>query len=264
MQQSINYVFLQGILGLVSIRDTEHGKTANLSLMTESFYEHKDGSFVIDTCWHNVTANESERIKCFDQLRRGAKVSVSGFLRAVKYQDANGQSVTTFRVIATDITVLPEETALPPCKQAGSIGQKEIIYRQVEKETRLEAEMDIAKKIKATGTDSLIFQNISECYPAESRNQLCVPMPNKRNYLIISAFVNEDGKLNFTAWGWNDEAFITTLPAEDVTTDVLMSLYSLLDRAVSDKENVAMEGNRLVFTEAGKQKYGQNASPRVL
>ncbi|MDP2363974.1 MAG: single-stranded DNA-binding protein [Ignavibacteria bacterium] len=91
MAFSLNKIMLIGNLG----RDVEtRFTTANVSISsfsmaTTNSYKGKDGNWVNETTWHNVTVfNLSDYMK--EQLKKGKKVYVEGRLTKRDYTDKEG------------------------------------------------------------------------------------------------------------------------------------------------------------------------------
>ena len=91
MSFSLNKIMLIGTLG----KDAETRFTTNnlsvtsFSLATENSYKGKDGNWVNETMWHNVTAFKvSDFIK--DNLVKGRKFYVEGRISKRDYTDKDG------------------------------------------------------------------------------------------------------------------------------------------------------------------------------
>ncbi len=91
MAFSLNRIMLIGNLG----RDAETRFTTNnlsvtnFSLATTNSYKGKDGNWINETTWHNITSfNLSDYFK--DNLKKGKKVYVEGRLTKREYTDKEG------------------------------------------------------------------------------------------------------------------------------------------------------------------------------
>ncbi|MFZ2863190.1 MAG: single-stranded DNA-binding protein [Ignavibacteriaceae bacterium] len=107
MAFSLNRIMLIGNLG----RDVEtrfSGDTLSISsfsLATTYSYKGKDGNWVNETTWHNITAyNLSDFMK--EQLKKGKKVYVEGRLKKGEYTDKEGVKRYTTEVISERIISL--------------------------------------------------------------------------------------------------------------------------------------------------------------
>ena len=91
MAFSLNKIMLIGNLG----RDVETRFTtgnvsiSNFSMATTNSYKGKDGNWVNETTWHNITVfNLSDFMK--ENLKKGRKVYVEGRLTKREYTDKEG------------------------------------------------------------------------------------------------------------------------------------------------------------------------------
>jgi single-strand DNA-binding protein len=108
MAFSLNKIMLIGNLG----RDAETRFTTSnnisitgFSLATTYSYKGKDGNWVNETTWHNITVfNLSDFMK--EQLKKGKKVYVEGRLTKKEYTDKDGNKRTSTDVIAERIIPL--------------------------------------------------------------------------------------------------------------------------------------------------------------
>ena len=104
----LNRIELQGIVGSVKITPVGDTKVARFSVCTETTYKGPEG-IVIDCCWFQITAWESETIICLDQLEKGKAVKVSGRVRVQRYTDSEGCDRQCWEVMAREIEILRME-----------------------------------------------------------------------------------------------------------------------------------------------------------
>lgn len=111
MAFSLNKIMLIGNLG----RDAETRFTntnvsvTSFSLATTHSYKGKDGNWVNETTWHNITVfNLSDYMK--EQLKKGRKIYVEGRLTKREYTDKEGIKRYSTDVISERIIPL-ESTA---------------------------------------------------------------------------------------------------------------------------------------------------------
>ncbi len=111
MAFSLNKIMLIGNLG----RDAETRFTntnvsiTGFSLATTHSYKGKDGNWVNETTWHNITVfNLSDYMK--EQLKKGRKIYVEGRLTKREYTDKEGNKRYSTDVISERIIPL-ESTA---------------------------------------------------------------------------------------------------------------------------------------------------------
>lgn len=108
MAFSLNKIMLIGNLG----RDAEtrfitgnNVSITGFSLATTHSYKGKDGNWVNETTWHNITVfNLSDFMK--EQLKKGKKVYVEGRLTKREYTDKDGNKRSSTDVIAERIIPL--------------------------------------------------------------------------------------------------------------------------------------------------------------
>ncbi len=107
MAFSLNKIMLIGNLG----RDAETRFTTNnvsltnFTLATTHSYKGKNGDWVNETTWHNITAfNLSDYFK--ENLKKGKKIYVEGRLRKREYTDKDGNKRFATEVISDRIIPL--------------------------------------------------------------------------------------------------------------------------------------------------------------
>jgi len=107
MAFSLNKIMLIGNLG----RDVETRFTtdslsiSSFSIATTNSYKGKDGNWVNETTWHNVTVfNVSDFMK--ENLKKGKKVYVEGRLTKKEYTDKEGVKRYSTDVVAEKIIPL--------------------------------------------------------------------------------------------------------------------------------------------------------------
>lgn len=107
MAFSLNKIMLIGNLGRdVETRFTPNNvSVSNFSLATTYSYKGKDGNWVNETTWHNITVfNLSDFLK--EQLKKGKKVYVEGRLTKRDYTDKDGVKRYSVDVISEKIIPL--------------------------------------------------------------------------------------------------------------------------------------------------------------
>ncbi len=109
MAFSLNKVMLIGNLGKdAETRFTNNNVSiSNFSLATTSGYKGKDGNWVNETTWHNITAfSLSDFYK--DALKKGKKFYVEGRIQKHEYTDKEGIKRYSVDVICEKIIPLSE------------------------------------------------------------------------------------------------------------------------------------------------------------
>ena len=88
--EQLNKIEIRGIVGSVYVKDFVNAKVANISVATNHGYTSRDGSAVIETTWHYVTAWVGKDIQNLKQLKKGSGINVIGRLRNRKYVATDG------------------------------------------------------------------------------------------------------------------------------------------------------------------------------
>lgn len=105
----INRIELQGIIGQIHVQQQVAQQTVvRFSLMTERIFENRNGELTVETTWVNVSAWQGDSMPNFSTLEKGARVHVTGRLRARTYIDDNGGTRTFYEVMAASIHLLNE------------------------------------------------------------------------------------------------------------------------------------------------------------
>ena len=102
MEKTINKVEIQGFLGQdAEVKTFESGRTLiNIRLATSESYKNKEGEWVNNSTWHNVTYWKNKKDENLDFLKKGELVSISGKLNNRKYTDKNGEDRYITEVVA--------------------------------------------------------------------------------------------------------------------------------------------------------------------
>lgn len=90
----------------VYIKDFVNAKVASISVATNYGYTSKDGSAVIETTWHYVTAWEGKDIQNLDQLKKGSGIHIIGRLRNRKYVAADGTERIAYEIVADKVEII--------------------------------------------------------------------------------------------------------------------------------------------------------------
>ena len=104
--EQLNKIEIRGIIGSVYVKDFSNAKVANISVATDYSYATKDGSVVVETTWHYVTAWEGKDIQNLDQLKKGTFVHVIGRLRNRKYTTPDGVERIAYEIIANKVEIV--------------------------------------------------------------------------------------------------------------------------------------------------------------
>ena len=104
----LNRIEIQGIVGSVKIIPVGDTRVARFSVCTETTYKGTAG-IVIDCCWFQVSAWESEKITCLGQIEKGKAVRVSGRVRVQRYADNEGIERQCWEVMAREVELMKED-----------------------------------------------------------------------------------------------------------------------------------------------------------
>ena len=100
-----NRIEIQGIIGSVTISQVGNTQVARFSVCTETTYKGNDGGIIVDCTWFSVSAFESAKIRCLDQLAKGKVVRVLGRVRVQRYTDGSGAERSCWEIIAHEVEV---------------------------------------------------------------------------------------------------------------------------------------------------------------
>ena len=101
----LNRIEIQGVTGAVAITPVGDTRMASFSVVTETAYNGRDGGIIVDCTWFSVSAFESAKIRCLDQLAKGKVVRVLGRVRVQRYTDGNGAERCCWEIIAHEVNL---------------------------------------------------------------------------------------------------------------------------------------------------------------
>lgn len=110
--EQLNRIELRGTIGNVRLQNYNDSVVAHFTLVTNYAYKDREGSPVIETTWHNVSAWEGKDVPNLAELMKGGKVYVSGRIRTQKYTGADGIDRTSTEVVAKRVVLIDEEQQL--------------------------------------------------------------------------------------------------------------------------------------------------------
>lgn len=120
----MNYTTITGNLGKDPVvRATSTGKAVAMFSVANSRKDDKaEGGFA--TTWVNVVAWNALAESVGNQLKKGERVIVSGYLQVRSYQDKQGQTKYATEIVATEIGVtLSKKQQYGPPPQDGNFAQ---------------------------------------------------------------------------------------------------------------------------------------------
>lgn len=108
MSLLVNLVRLIGnVSGEPNIRHLHNGKSmARFSVATSETLLKATGECVHETQWHTVVAFGMQALRAERQIRKGAKVAITGRLKNRKYNDEAGRERFTSEVVIENLVML--------------------------------------------------------------------------------------------------------------------------------------------------------------
>ena len=110
--EQLNKIELRGTIGSIRLQSFNDNSVAHFTLATNYVYKDKDGSPVIETTWHNVTAWEGRDIQKLGELEKGTKVYVLGRVRNQKFTGSDGIDRISNAVISRRIVKIDPDQSL--------------------------------------------------------------------------------------------------------------------------------------------------------
>lgn len=113
MERTVNKVELTGHLGADPVMfNPSNGNTlARLRVATTESYKNKNGEWVNNTMWHNVVLWGKLAKDACNELKKGAKVSLTGRIVYNKYTDKEGKDRYVTDIVAATYQIA--ETVSP-------------------------------------------------------------------------------------------------------------------------------------------------------
>ena len=103
----LNRVELTGQVGNVRITEVGAIRIARVSVATEYQYKNELGEPTIEVTWHNVIINgRADGPDNFEDIVKGAIISVNGRIRMQGYIDVSGIERSTPEIVAYSWTII--------------------------------------------------------------------------------------------------------------------------------------------------------------
>lgn len=112
MIEQLNRVMLRGIVGSIRISEVGDTRILRITVATNRAYKAKDGTAVIETTWHMVTAFPGPDIADFDTLSKADKVEVTGRICNQRVCGEDGTERTISEIRASMLRKLDTEEPL--------------------------------------------------------------------------------------------------------------------------------------------------------
>ena len=111
--EHLNRIELRGRVGTIRTNEVNGAKVANFSLVSELLYKTREGVPMAETTWFNVAAWDSKDMPDLNKIEKGMALYVSGRMRSVRYNGADGTDKIFYEVLAGKVRILNEEPAEP-------------------------------------------------------------------------------------------------------------------------------------------------------
>ena len=106
--EQLNKVQLRGIIGSVKTFNVGDRKCAKITIATNLAYRGQNGCCIIETTWHNITAQEGNCIHDLESLKKGDAVEIIGRLKNQRYTSADGTERSNVEILAHTVRVITE------------------------------------------------------------------------------------------------------------------------------------------------------------
>ena len=110
--ENLNRVELRGTIGSIHVSKVGDTAAANITVATNLAYLAKDGTPVIETTWHRITAFEGKNISGLENIKKGDKVYIQGRLRYQHYTAQDGSERAETIISASRLVPVESEEAL--------------------------------------------------------------------------------------------------------------------------------------------------------
>lgn len=110
--EQLNRIELRGNVGSIKLQTYEGTMMAHLTLATNVAYKDRDGSAVIETTWHNISAWEGRGVQNLENIVKGSKIYVQGRLRTQKFTGSDGLEHTVTDVLASRLVLIDDDEPL--------------------------------------------------------------------------------------------------------------------------------------------------------
>ena len=104
--EQLNKVELRGVVGSVRLQTYDENRMAKIRLETNYAYKDRDGTAVIDTSWHYITAWEGRNIQHLEKIGKGTRLQVTGRLRYQNYTGVDGVDRVATDILASRLSIL--------------------------------------------------------------------------------------------------------------------------------------------------------------
>ena len=110
--QQLNRVELRGTVGSTRITEVGSTRLLRMTVATNRAYKAQDGTAVIETTWHMVSAFPGEDIAEFESFSRGDKVGITGRIMNQRVMGEDGIERSVSEIRASRISHLETDEPL--------------------------------------------------------------------------------------------------------------------------------------------------------
>lgn len=106
--EQLNKIEIIGRVGAANMNQVGDSRVARFSVATDYVYKDREGTPIIDTMWHNVTAWEGKNIPDLASVTKGTAVHVIGRMRQNRYTNQEGIEKVNNELLAQMVEVVNE------------------------------------------------------------------------------------------------------------------------------------------------------------
>jgi len=108
----LNKIELVGLVHQVKPITLETVEMVKFTMATNYAYRNKQGLPVVETTWHTILVQDTEKLPASNKLEKNAVVKVAGRIHTSTYTDQYGCSRFNTEIIASALEVLDKNTDL--------------------------------------------------------------------------------------------------------------------------------------------------------
>ena len=106
--EQLNRIELRGVVGGIRMQNFDGNRMARINLATNYAYKDREGTAVIDTSWHSISAWEGRNIHNLEQINKGTKLHVTGRIRYQKYTGTDGVDRIATDILANRVEIIDD------------------------------------------------------------------------------------------------------------------------------------------------------------
>lgn len=132
--QCLNRIAIKGRVGRINLCRVDGKVHASMSVATGYAYKSPDGGLIHEVMWFNVSAFETPKITCLEEINKYDFVHIIGRIRNRTYTDNEGNTRNIPEVIARSVEVLANASdygsTLPDSDDHALPPEEEKLYNQ--------------------------------------------------------------------------------------------------------------------------------------